>query len=76
MTLGRTEPGVIRYAFHPDWDDPSRFALHEEWESKASHDAHFNGDAMQAMVPRFFELLGEPPDLTYYDATVESRIGE
>lgn len=76
MTLGRSEPGVIRYGFHPHWDNPARFFLYEEWESKTAHDAHFNSEAMQAMVPRFFELLTGAPDLTYYDAIVESRLGD
>lgn len=30
---------------------------------------------MQAMVPRFFSLLAEEPEIVYYDATLESRLG-
>jgi len=31
----------------------------------ADHDAHFGGEAMQAMAPRFFSLLAEEPEVVY-----------
>ncbi len=65
---------MLDYHFYEDWDEPGRFALHEVWESKAAHDAHFNSDAMQALLPGFFEFLAEPPTVTYYDASIESQL--
>ena len=74
MALGRTEPGNNLYTFYEDPEDPARFFLYEEWDSMAEHDAHFNGDAMQGMVPELMGALAAPPSVTYYDATVESTL--
>ncbi len=66
--VGRTEEGVVRYAFYPDLLDPHRYFLFEEWETQAAHDRHFNGAAMQELAPQFFECLAEPPQVSYYAA--------
>ena len=74
MSLGRTESGNRHYTFYEDPEDALRFFLYEEWDSKGDHDAHFEGAAMQEMVPAFLGLLASPPVVVYYDATVESTL--
>ena len=74
VALGLTENGILRYKYYADPDDSNRFFLYEEWETKEAHDVHFNSDGMQAMVPEFFTLFAEPPEVIYYDATEESRL--
>ena len=74
VDVGRTEPGIVRYAFYPDPADPLRCFLFEEWESKDSHDDHFNSDFMQATVPGLFECIAEPPEVNYYEATLVATL--
>lgn len=70
VEVGRTEPGIVRYTFYPDPDDPLRYFLFEEWETKELHDDHFNSDFMQATVPGLFECFADTPQVYYYDAAV------
>ena len=72
--LGITEDGIFKYSYYRDAKDEHRYFLYEEWETKAAHDAHFDSDAIQAIIPEFFSLLAEPAEVIYFDATEESRI--
>ncbi len=74
VEVGRSEAGIVRYTFYPDPADSLRFFLFEEWETQETHDAHFNGDFMQATVPGFFECFAEPPQVKYYDATLVATL--
>ena len=74
VEVGRTEAGIVRYTFYQDPADPLRFFLFEEWESRETHDAHFNGDFMQATTPGLFECFAEPPQVSYYAATVVATL--
>ena len=74
VEVGRAEAGIVRYTFYPDPVDPLRYFLFEEWESRETHDAHFNGDFMQATVPGLFECFATAPEVTYYDATVAATL--
>ena len=74
VEVGRTEPGIVRYTFYPDPDDPLRYFLFEEWETKELHDDHFESGFMQATVPGLFECFAEPPQVYYYDATVAGTL--
>ena len=74
VEVGRTEPGIVRYTFYPDPADAPRYFLFEEWETKEEHDDHFESDFMQATVPGLFECFAEPPEVSYYDATVVAKL--
>jgi quinol monooxygenase YgiN len=74
QTLGRTEPGIQQYAFYPNPDVEQGYFLFEEWDSKELHDTHFNKDEMQKWLPEFFKLLAEPPSVSYFDATLTSKL--
>ncbi|NKB36139.1 MAG: hypothetical protein GKR93_03075 [Gammaproteobacteria bacterium] len=74
VNLGRAEEGIHQYTFYANPDIEHGYFLFEEWESKAMHDVHFESAAMQAIVPEFFELLAEPPKVSYFDATLESQL--
>ena len=74
VDVGRTEPGIVRYTFYPDPDDPLRYFLFEEWETKELHDDHFESGFMQATVPGLFECFAEPPRVNYYDAEVVATL--
>lgn len=74
VKLGRTESGINQYTFYSDPDVENGFFLFEEWDSKELHDDHFNRDEMQNWLPEFFELLAEPPDVSYFDATLSSKL--
>ena len=74
VSIGRAEEGIHHYTFYPDPDVEHGYFLFEEWDSKALHDRHFESDAMQAIVPEFFELLAEPPKVSYFDASLESQL--
>ena len=74
VEVGRTEPGIVRYTFYPDPADALRYFLFEEWETREEHDNHFESDFMQATVPGLFECFAEPPEVSYYDATVVAKL--
>ena len=74
VTLGREEPGISQYTFYASPDAEHAYFLFEEWESKELHDRHFNSSEMQAIVPEFFELLAEAPQVSYFNATLESKL--
>ena len=74
VEVGRTEAGIVRYTFYPDPADALRYFLFEEWETKEEHDNHFESDFMQATVPGLFECFAEPPEVSYYDATVVAKL--
>ena len=74
VEVGRTEPGIVRYTFYPDPADALRYFLFEEWETRQEHDNHFESDFMQATVPGLFECFAEPPEVSYYDATVVAKL--
>jgi quinol monooxygenase YgiN len=73
-TLGRTEPGIKKYEFFCDPGNDCRVFLFEVWETKDHHHAHFSGEVIQGIVPEFFSLFAEPPEVIYYDAEEESRL--
>ena len=74
VKIGRGEKGIHQYTFYANPDSKNAWFLFEEWESKEAHDAHFESAAMQALVPEFFELLAEAPDVSYYDASLVSKL--
>ena len=74
VAIGRQEKGINSYTFYASPDKENSYFLFEEWDSKELHDIHFNSDAMQKIVPEFFELLAGPPSITYYDASIESTL--
>lgn len=74
VSIGRTEPGIQQYRFYPNPDGQNAYFLFEEWDSKELHDVHFNRDEMQAILPQFFELLAAAPDVSYFDASLESKL--
>ncbi len=74
VEIGRSEEGIVQYTFYPNPDKDNAWFLFEEWESREAHDAHFESDAMQALVPEFFELLAEEPSVSYFDATLVSSL--
>ena len=70
MAKGRSEPGVLRYSFYADPTEESKYFLFEEWESKETHDAHFNSEFMQAIVPELVDCLAEDMEVKYYEGEV------
>ena len=68
MEKGRTEPGIARYTFYADPAEETRYFLFEEWESQETHDAHFNSEFMQAIVPDLMNCFAEDMDVKYYEA--------
>ena len=72
--VGRTEEGIVRYKFFQVPDNSNRYFLFEEWQNKDLHDQHFNSKFMQDTVPGLFACLAEDPQVTYYDAEVESTL--
>lgn len=74
VKIGRSEKGIHQYTFYPNPDSKNAWFLFEEWESKEAHDVHFESAAMQALVPEFFELLAEAPDVSYFDASLVSKL--
>jgi len=70
MDKGRSETGIVRYSFYADPADQQRYFLFEEWESQETHDAHFNSDFMQAVVPELIGCLAEEMDVKYYQGEV------
>ena len=74
VKIGRGEKGITQYAFYANPDSKNAWFLFEEWESKEAHDVHFESAAMQAIVPEFFELLAEQPDVSYFDASLASKL--
>ncbi len=72
--IGRGEDGVVHYTFYPNPDISLAWFLYEEWESKEAHDRHFESEAIQAIVPEFFELLAEEPSVSYFDATLVATL--
>jgi quinol monooxygenase YgiN len=74
VAIGRQEAGIHQYTFYPNPDVVHGYFLFEEWDSKELHDKHFESDEIQALVPEFFELLTEPPSISYFDATLSSKV--
>ena len=74
VKIGRGENGIRQYTFYPNPDAENAFFLFEEWESKEAHDAHFESDAMQQLVPEFMGLLAEEPDVSYFDANLVAKL--
>lgn len=74
VIIGRQEEGIIRYTFYPVPDEQNGYFLFEEWQSKTLHDDHFNGELMQNILPEFFELLAVEPEVSYFDATLSSKL--
>jgi len=74
VTIGRQEPGIQQYTFYPSPDTDYAFFLFEVWNSKAAHDAHFESAKIQALLPEFFELLDGQPEISYFDASLESTL--
>ena len=74
VKLGRGETGIHQYTFYPNPDEKHGYFLFEEWNSQKLHDNHFESDEMQALVPEFFDLLSRPPDVSYFDATLISKL--
>jgi len=68
MERGRKERGIIRYTFYADPAEETRYFLFEEWESQETHDAHFNSEFMQAIVPELMNCFAEDMDVKYYEA--------
>ena len=68
MEKGRTERGIIRYTFYADPAEETRYFLFEEWESQETHDAHFNSEFMQAIVPELMNCFAKDMDVKYYEA--------
>ena len=74
VSLGKTEVGMHKYSFYSEQKSLNIFFLYEEWESKSAHDKHFHSESMKKMLPDFFELLDEEPEVTYYNAEIESKL--
>ena len=74
VAIGRQESGIRQYSFYPKPDSEQAFFLFEEWESKEAHDVHFESEAMQQLVPEFMALLEEEPDVSYFNATLVSKL--
>ncbi|MFT5131597.1 MAG: quinol monooxygenase YgiN [Gammaproteobacteria bacterium] len=74
VVIGRQETGIHQYAFYLNPEVEQGYFLFEEWNSKESHDKHFESDEMQALIPEFFELLAEPASISYFDATLSSKV--
>lgn len=68
VNIGKEHDGVGAYDFFQDIKDKHDFFLYVEWRSKEAHDLHFKSEAMQAIVPEFFDLLREPSKIDYWDA--------
>ena len=74
VAIGRQEQGIQQYTFYPNPEADFAFFLFEVWDSKEAHDLHFESAAMQTIVPEFFELLDGPPEVSYFDASLESTL--
>jgi quinol monooxygenase YgiN len=74
VSIGRSEKGIHQYNFFTNPDTEYTHFLFEEWDSKEAHDAHFESQEMQEIVPEFFSLLAEDPDITYFDASLASKL--
>ena len=46
----RAEDGCIRYEFHQDNEDPTRFLFYEEWASRAQWQVHMNNAHLKAYL--------------------------
>jgi quinol monooxygenase YgiN len=60
------EPGCIKYQLYHDISDPQSFAMIEEWESGAHLDAHLASAHIQAVRPKFGEVLNSFPSVKKY----------
>ena len=74
VTLGRGEKGIHQYTFYDNPDIECGHFLFEQWESKEAHDVHFERQEMQDLIPEFFSLLAEDPDVSYFDASLASKL--
>jgi quinol monooxygenase YgiN len=74
VEIGRGENGIRQYTFYPNPDAENAFFLFEEWETKEAHDAHFESEAMQQIVPEFLSVLEENPDVSYYEAEFVGKL--
>lgn len=74
VSIGRSENGIHQYTFFANPDDEHSHFLFEEWDSKKAHDVHFERLEMQDLVPEFFSLLAEDPDVSYFDASLSSKL--
>lgn len=74
VRIGRAEKGIHQYRFYANPDSENAFFLFEEWSTKEDHDRHFESEAIQALVPEFFELLTEPPQVSYFDADLAGTL--
>ena len=74
VSIGRSEKGIHQYTFFANPDAECTHFLFEEWDSKEAHDVHFESQQMQNLVPEFFSLLAEDPDMSYFDASLASKL--
>jgi quinol monooxygenase YgiN len=74
VSIGRQEQGIQQYTFYPNPDAKLAYFLFEVWDSKEAHDVHFESAEMQSIVPKFFELLDGTPEISYFDASLQSTL--
>ena len=63
----RAEPGVIKYRFYQDTEDPNAFSFVEEWESWDALNEHFRSEHVGAFLAGLEDLIAEPPDSAFYE---------
>ena len=66
--------GIQQYTFYPNPDAAFAYFLFEVWDSKRAHYMHFESAKMRAIVPEIFGLLDGPPEISYFDASLESTL--
>jgi quinol monooxygenase YgiN len=62
----RAEEGCVQYDLHESTDAPGQFVFFENWVSREHLDRHLASPHLEALKPRFGDLLTAPPRILTY----------
>jgi quinol monooxygenase YgiN len=63
----RKEPGVVRFDFLQNTDDPTRFSLYEVYRDRAAVDAHKQTAHYNVWAEKVVPWLAEPRTRVFYE---------